>query len=57
MNAARNRLGLAIIPSVCLGTGDKNAFLGEGQTIFQPIGVVDAEFGYLGRFRARSTRA
>ena len=51
MNAARNSLGLAIIPSVVLPTGDKNAFLGEGQYIFQPSAVVDGEFGYLGRFR------
>jgi OOP family OmpA-OmpF porin len=51
MNAARNKLGLAIIPSVVLPTGDKTAFLGEGQVIFQPTAVVDGEFGYLGRFR------
>ena len=25
-------------PSIILGTGDKNSFLGEGQTIFQPTG-------------------
>ena len=41
-----------MIPSVILPTGDKNAFLGEGQTIFQPTVVIDTEFGYLGRFRA-----
>jgi OOP family OmpA-OmpF porin len=37
---------------VVLPTGDKNAFLGEGQTIFQPTLVIDTELGYLGRFRA-----
>ena len=51
MNAARNKLGLAVIPSVVLPTGNKNAFLGEGKLIFQPTAVVDGEFGYLGRFR------
>ena len=52
LNATRNGLGIAIIPSIVLPTGDKNAFLGEGQTIFQPTVVIDAEVGYLGRFRA-----
>jgi OmpA-OmpF porin, OOP family len=51
MNAARNSLGLAIIPSMVLPTGNKKAFLGEGQFIFQPTAVIDGEFGYLGRFR------
>jgi OmpA-OmpF porin, OOP family len=51
MNAARNSIGFAVIPSMVLPTGDKNAFLGEGQFIFQPTAVVDGEFGYLGRFR------
>ena len=40
------------MPSVILGTGDKNSFLGEGQTIFQPTAILDTELGYLGRFRA-----
>jgi OmpA-OmpF porin, OOP family len=52
MNATRNGLGLAIIPSLILPTGDKSSFFGEGQTIFQPTAVVDTELGYLGRFRA-----
>jgi OOP family OmpA-OmpF porin len=52
MNATRNGLGFAIIPSVVLPTGDKNSFMGEGQTIFQPTAVLDTELGYLGRFRA-----
>ena len=52
LNATRRGLGFAVIPSVILGTGDKNSFLGEGQTIFQPTAVVDTELGYLGRFRA-----
>jgi outer membrane protein OmpA-like peptidoglycan-associated protein len=51
MNAGRNGLGLAVIPSMVLPTGDKKAFLGEGQFIFQPSAVIDGEFGYLGRFR------
>ena len=52
MNATRNGLGFAIIPSLILPTGDKNSFMGEGQTIFQPTAVLDTELGYLGRFRA-----
>jgi OmpA-OmpF porin, OOP family len=52
LNATRGGLGLAVIPSVILPTGDKNAFLGEGKLIFQPTVVVDTEAGYLGRFRA-----
>jgi OmpA-OmpF porin, OOP family len=52
MNATRNGLGLALIPSIILPTGDKNTFFGEGQTIFQPTAVLDTELGYLGRFRA-----
>ncbi|HET6279495.1 MAG TPA: OmpA family protein [Polyangia bacterium] len=52
LNATRNGLGIAIIPSLVLPTGDKNAFLGEGQTIFQPSVVIDGETGYLGRLRA-----
>jgi OmpA-OmpF porin, OOP family len=52
MNATRNGLGFALIPSVILPTGDKNSFFGEGQTIFQPSVVIDTELGYLGRFRA-----
>jgi len=51
LNAGRNNIGLAVIPSMVLPTGDKNSFLGEGQFIFQPSAVVDGEFGYLGRFR------
>jgi len=52
LNATRRGLGFAIMPSVILGTGDKNAFLGEGKTIFQPMAILDTELGYLGRFRA-----
>ncbi len=52
MNATRNGLGLAIIPSMILPTGDKSSFFGEGQFIFQPTAVLDTELGYLGRFRA-----
>ena len=51
MNAARNSLGLAVVGSMVLPTGDKTKFLGEGQFIFQPSAIVDGEFGYLGRFK------
>jgi outer membrane protein OmpA-like peptidoglycan-associated protein len=52
LNATRTGLGIAVIPTIILPTGDKSAFLGEGQTIFHPSVVIDTEFGYLGRFRA-----
>ncbi|HVR61992.1 MAG TPA: transporter, partial [Polyangia bacterium] len=52
LNATRTGFGIAIIPSVVLPTGDKNAFMGEGNLIFQPTLVADSELGYLGRFRA-----
>jgi len=52
LNATRRGLGFAVMPSIILGTGDKNSFLGEGQTTFQPTAIVDTELGYLGRFRA-----
>jgi outer membrane protein OmpA-like peptidoglycan-associated protein len=52
LNATRGGLGLAVIPSLILPTGDKATFLGEGKVIFQPTVVVDTEQGYLGRFRA-----
>jgi len=52
LNATRGGLGLAVLPGLILPTGDKNAFLGEGKTIFAPQVIVDTEAGYLGRFRA-----
>jgi outer membrane protein OmpA-like peptidoglycan-associated protein len=52
LNATRRGLGFAVMPSIILGTGDKNSFLGEGQTMFQPTAILDTELGYLGRFRA-----
>jgi len=51
-NASRNKIGIAVIPSIILPTGSKDGFLGEGQFIFQPTAVLDTEFGILGRFRA-----
>jgi len=50
-NASRNKVGLALIPSVYLPTGNKERFLGEGKLIIQPSVVVDSEFGKSGRFR------
>jgi OOP family OmpA-OmpF porin len=57
LNATRRGLGFAIMPSIILGTGDKNSFLGEGKTMFQPMAILDTELGYLGRFRASDARA
>src|SRR5258708_24338521 len=52
LNATRTGFGIAVIPSIVLPTGDKNAFMGEGNLIFQPSVVADSELAYLGRFRA-----
>jgi len=52
MNASRNKVGLAIIPSVVLPTGSKDSFFGEGKVIFQPSAVLDLELGTQGWFRA-----
>ncbi|MCG5054904.1 MAG: OmpA family protein [Myxococcales bacterium] len=50
-NASRNKVGLAVIPTVIVPTGNKDRFLGEGQLILQPTVAVDTEFGKAGRFR------
>ncbi len=50
-NASRNKLGLAVIPTIIVPTGDKQHFFGEGAVILQPAAVVDAEFGRTGRFK------
>jgi outer membrane protein OmpA-like peptidoglycan-associated protein len=52
LNPSRSIVGIAIIPGLILPTGDKSKFLGEGQTIFQPQGIVEANFGRPGVFRA-----
>lgn len=51
VNPSRKKIGVAIIPSIVLPTGDKNGFMGEGQTIFQPSVVVDANWGRFGVLR------
>ncbi len=51
VNPSRKMIGLAIIPSIVLPTGDKNGFMGEGRTIFQPSLVVDANWGRFGVLR------
>jgi OmpA-OmpF porin, OOP family len=52
LNASRNKVGLSVIPSLVFATGDRNAFFGEGQFIFQPTAVLDTELGRHGWFRA-----
>ena len=52
LNASRNKVGLSLIPSVVIQSGDTNAFFGEGKFIFQPTAVIDTELGRLGWFRA-----
>ncbi len=51
LNPSRMAVGIAIIPGLILPTGDKSKFLGEGQTIFQPQGVVEVNWGRYGVFR------
>ena len=51
-NASRNTVGFSIIPSLIIGTGNKDSFFGEGKFIFQPTAVVDTELGRQGWFRA-----
>ena len=51
LNPSRGGVGIAIIPALVLPTGDKSKFLGEGQTIFQPQGVLEVEWGRHGVFR------
>jgi OOP family OmpA-OmpF porin len=38
-------VGIAIVPGLVLPTGDKAKFLGEGQTIFMPHGIIEVEWG------------
>ncbi len=52
LNASRNKIGLSLIPSVVIQSGDTNSFFGEGKFIFQPTAVIDTELGRQGRFRA-----
>jgi outer membrane protein OmpA-like peptidoglycan-associated protein len=52
ISTSRNPVGLAILPTVILATGDDKAFFGEGQTIFQPSVIIDTERGEQGWFRA-----
>jgi len=51
LNPSRGPVGISIIPGLILPTGDKSKFLGEGQTIFQPQGVVEVNWGRYGVFR------
>jgi OmpA-OmpF porin, OOP family len=45
LNPSRLPVGIAIIPGLVLPTGDKTKFLGEGQTIFMPQGILEVEWG------------
>jgi Outer membrane protein and related peptidoglycan-associated (lipo)proteins len=51
INPSRKKIGLSLLPSMVLPTGDKNHFMGEGQFIFQPSAVVDANWGRFGVLR------
>ena len=51
INPSRKKIGVSLIPSMVLPTGDKNHFMGEGQFIFQPSAVVDANWGRYGVLR------
>ncbi|MGD0042473.1 MAG: OmpA family protein, partial [Isosphaeraceae bacterium] len=51
INPSRKKIGVSLLPSMVLPTGDKNHFMGEGQFIFQPSAVVDANWGRYGVLR------
>jgi outer membrane protein OmpA-like peptidoglycan-associated protein len=51
INPSRKKIGVSILPSFVLPTGDKNKFMGEGQFIFQPSLVIDANWGRFGVLR------
>ena len=51
INPSRKKIGVSLIPSMVLPTGDKKKFMGEGQFIFQPSVAVDANWGRYGVLR------
>ena len=51
INPSRKKIGVSLMPSMVLPTGDKKHFMGEGQFIFQPSAVVDANWGRYGVLR------
>ena len=51
VNPSRKKIGVSLMPSFVLPTGDKKHFMGEGQFIFQPSAVVDANWGRYGVLR------
>ena len=51
INPSRKKIGVSLLPSMVLPTGDKNSFMGENQFIFQPSVVVDANWGRYGLLR------
>ena len=51
INPSRKKIGVSLMPSVVLPTGDKSHFMGEDQFIFQPSAVVDANWGRYGVLR------
>jgi outer membrane protein OmpA-like peptidoglycan-associated protein len=51
INPSRKKIGVSLIPSVVLPTGDSKHFMGEGQLILQPSAVVDANWGRYGVLR------
>ena len=51
INPSRKKIGVSLMPSMVLPTGDKKHFMGEGQFIFQPSVAVDANWGRFGVLR------
>jgi outer membrane protein OmpA-like peptidoglycan-associated protein len=51
INPSRKKIGVSLIPGLVLPTGDKSHFMGEGQFIFEPSAVVDANWGRYGVLR------
>src|SRR5262249_8224341 len=52
LNTSKYPVGLALLASVYVPTGDSKKFLGEGQVSLRPELILDKEFGYSRRFRA-----
>ncbi len=51
LNTSKYPVGLAVLTSVYLPTGDSKKFLGEGNVTLRPEIILDKEFGYARRFR------
>ncbi|HUS64151.1 MAG TPA: OmpA family protein [Kofleriaceae bacterium] len=51
LNTSKYPVGLAVVTSIYVPTGDAKRFLGEGNVTLRPELVLDKEFGFSRRFR------